>query len=210
MTKRKPARAKKAAAPRSDARLVHELEIHKVELNLQNEELRESRALIEMTLERYREVFDFAPVGYAALEGVDKIVEINRCGAELLACPQDRMVGMRFGAFVAPHSMGVFHALLGTASAALGPARSELDLWRGGYALPVRIHATALPRARRTIMVAFEDISERKQKELELARSEHALREEGRRKDEFLAMLSHELRNPLAPIRTGVAVLELL
>jgi two-component system CheB/CheR fusion protein len=209
MTRRKlPRGTKPEATP--DPRLAHELEIHKVELHLQNEELRESRAATEAALARYREVFDCAPVGYAVLEGLDTIVEINCCGAELLGCMQEQMLGKLFGAFVAPQSMAVFHALLGTASAALGPARGEVDLWRNGSALPVRMHAAVLPRSQRTLLIAFEDISERRQKEIELARSEHALREEGRRKDEFLAMLSHELRNPLAPIRTSVACLEMV
>jgi PAS domain S-box-containing protein len=55
----------------------------------------------------------------------------------------------------------------------------------------------------RGAIASFIDITERK-------RAEEALRQEDRRKDEFLAMLAHELRNPLAPIRNAVHVLRLL
>ena len=58
-------------------------------------------------------------------------------------------------------------------------------------------------RGRQAIQVVTRDITERK-------RAEEALREADRRKDEFLAMLAHELRNPLAPIRNGLHVLERL
>ena len=58
-----------------------------------------------------------------------------------------------------------------------------------------------------SLLLAFEDITRRKAEEQRLAETETALREANRRKDEFLAMLSHELRNPLAPIRTSLFVL---
>ena len=55
---------------------------------------------------------------------------------------------------------------------------------------------------------AASDITERKRAEEVLRTSEEELREADRRKDEFLAMLAHELRNPLAPIRTGLELIQ--
>jgi signal transduction histidine kinase len=57
--------------------------------------------------------------------------------------------------------------------------------------------------------VYFRDISDRMRAQQELERSTQELREADRRKDEFLATLAHELRNPLAPIRNGVQLLSL-
>ena len=54
---------------------------------------------------------------------------------------------------------------------------------------------------------AASDITDRKRAEESLRASEERLREADRRKDEFLAMLAHELRNPLAPIRTGLELI---
>ena len=51
-------------APEADAqRLLHELEVHKIELEMQNEELREARVELESALTRYTEMFEFAPIG---------------------------------------------------------------------------------------------------------------------------------------------------
>jgi signal transduction histidine kinase/ActR/RegA family two-component response regulator len=63
------------------------------------------------------------------------------------------------------------------------------------------------PAGRRQVAVLFRDITERKRTENALRASEEQLREADRRKDEFLAMLAHELRNPLAPVRTGLELI---
>src|SRR5215471_5956936 len=73
-----------AGSTASAAHLGAELEVHKVELQIQNEELRAARLALEATLARYTELFEFAPLGYAVL-GVDEtILEINLAGAALL------------------------------------------------------------------------------------------------------------------------------
>ena len=65
-------------------RLVHELQVHQIELEMQNQELRESRAEVEAGLERYTELYDFAPVGYLTLGRDGAIRQVNLTGARLL------------------------------------------------------------------------------------------------------------------------------
>lgn len=78
----------------------------------------------------------------------------------------------------------------------------EVDLPRGSdAALQVRLIASARTGAKPGVLFAVHDITARR-------RAERALREESSRKDDFLAALSHELRNPLAPIRSSLAVVE--
>jgi PAS domain S-box-containing protein len=200
-------RAKPAAA--STTRTLHELEVHQVELELQNEELRTTRQTMEVALERYKEVFDFAPIGYVTLDVQGNIAEINHAAGELLNADRGTLIGKRFALFVAAGSLPAFDALLKTATTRASSAASELDLKHGNEPFAAGLTVAVLRRATPMFMIAFKDISDRKRKEIELARTEAALRDLNRRKDDFVAMLSHELRNPLSPIRTSVEVLRL-
>ena len=87
---------------------------------------------------------------------------------------------------------------------ALGPAGDSLLVARDGTARPIDESVAPIrdPDGEITgLVVIFRDVTDRK-------RAEEATREADRRKDEFLATLAHELRNPLAPIRTGLQILK--
>ncbi len=168
-----------------------------------------ARQAAEAALERYTEVFQFAPIGYATLDRRGVIIEINHAGARLAGGERSRFIGIRFDVLVAPPSRIAFDRLLRAAETRNEPASCELDLREDLEQVPVHMTCAVLRRGEPRFMLAFEDISDRREKELALARSEQALREMNRRKDEFLAMLSHELRNPLSPIRTSIEVLRL-
>ena len=205
-----------ARQPRGKAdltRLLHELEVHQLELEMQNEELRAARLEVEAGLRRYAELFDFAPIGYFTVDEGAVIREVNFAGARLVGRERGRVVGRPFGALVSTRDAGVFErflaeVLLDGKSNPPSSRSCELVLLREGGAASVRLTAVALkpggPASAQgnqpfhaLALVAAEDVTARRL-------AEDALREEGRRKDEFLAALSHELRNPLAPIRNGL------
>src|SRR5438270_10029759 len=85
-----------AASPESagDAlKLLHELQVHQVELSMQNEQMEQSRAEIADSLELYIERFDFAPVGYFTVEPDGRIVEGNLAGADLFGVDRGELPG---------------------------------------------------------------------------------------------------------------------
>src|SRR5262249_19733202 len=104
LAQRRPkAKAKLAQRPQKSlppGALSTELEIHRVELELQNEELLATRNQAESSLARYTEVFDFAPIGYAVIGAGGEICEINHAGAALLGAERARLVGKRLAAYV--------------------------------------------------------------------------------------------------------------
>jgi PAS domain S-box-containing protein len=190
--------------------LMHELEVHKVELEIQNEELRAARGATEAALARYTELFDFAPIGYATLSADGVICELNHAGARLLGKARGRAVGAPFTRFVAAADRRLCELLLIRAVDSDLPPSCELALARpaGEEPCKVQLTASAVARGEHVFLLAFQDITERIEREVQLARTEQALREASRRKDEFLAMLSHELRNPLGPISGSLFILD--
>ena len=85
--------------PHSDTdtqKLIHELQVHQIELEMQNEELSLSWAEVEAALERYADLYDFAPVGYFTLDRDGTISQCNLTGACLLGVERARLVNRRF------------------------------------------------------------------------------------------------------------------
>ncbi|MDI6451581.1 sensor histidine kinase [Anaerobaca lacustris] len=106
---------RKTAPPRTDAdtqRLVHELQVHQVELEMQNAELLEARDQMEAMLEKYTDLYDFAPVGYFSIDEQGVISEVNLTGAALLGVERSRLIGRRLQHFLSPTSRPVFLAFL--------------------------------------------------------------------------------------------------
>jgi PAS domain S-box-containing protein len=91
----------------ADARLapelLHELQVHQVEMEMQNEALREALAALEASRDRYADLYEFAPVGYLALDSNGMIGAVNLTGAKLLATERVKLLNHRFTALVVPH-----------------------------------------------------------------------------------------------------------
>jgi len=181
--------------------LAQELEIHRVELELQNEELRETQIALQAGLDRYTQLFDFAPIGYATLAPDGTVREINHIGASLLEEIRSRVVGKRFAQFIVPSHRPEFDEVLARVLAEHVAKTCEVELVRVHVERPVaRLTASSLVGQEASVLMAFEDITAQKRAERRLRQADLALRDADRRKDEFLAVLSHELRTPLASI----------
>jgi signal transduction histidine kinase/ActR/RegA family two-component response regulator len=93
-------------------RLLHELEVHQVELEMQNEELAEARDKTEALLEKYTDFYDFAPVGYLTLDQTGTILEANLAAANLLEVARSALASHDFGQFVSATDRTVLRSFL--------------------------------------------------------------------------------------------------
>jgi two-component system CheB/CheR fusion protein len=182
-------------------------QVHRSELELQNESLRKARSELETALARSTELFVFAPIGYAVVDRDDKIRDVNHLAATLLGKERAHLVGRPLDAFVVPKHRAGLLALLRGALARPEAQKGEVELGdQRRTRLTAAFTVNALP-GRSTLLLALEDVTQRRANDEKLARVEATLRDADHRKDDFLATLSHELRNPLAPIRSSLMFL---
>ena len=101
--------ADKITLPAETQRLLHELQVHQIELEMQNEELQRARLDVEEGLSRYTDLYEFAPVGYLTLNRAGEIRQVNLTGARLLGLERSHLVGKRLAVLVDTDSRAVFN-----------------------------------------------------------------------------------------------------
>jgi C4-dicarboxylate-specific signal transduction histidine kinase len=233
--KMRESKEKVAALPATDAntdhlRLIHELEVRQIELEMQNEELVRAQADLEAVHRQYIDLYDFAPVGYFTLTRDGTIQMSNLTGANLLSVERGKLVKRRFGVFVSVESRPAFSAFLEKIFTTGKNEACEIMLLKEGHeSCWVRLDAVC-SEDRLECRVVMKDITERKQTEekihqlnatLEQRVEErtHELRDAQEQlvRQEKLAVMGelagsvgHELRNPLSIINSAVYYLNLI
>ena len=122
---------KKTDPPQTEAdmqRLLHELQVHQIELEMQNEELQNARNEVEAGLGKYTDLYDFSPVGYFSIDEQGMILEVNLTGTALLGIERSRLIKRRLARFMAPTSRPVLQALLERVFADPGKQVCEAEL----------------------------------------------------------------------------------
>ena len=90
-------------------KLLHELQVHKIELEMQNEELRDAYEATEVALSRYTMLYDLSPMSYFTLNPEGVIIELNFAGAEILDDRRFSLVNSNFKLYVDEESKPVFN-----------------------------------------------------------------------------------------------------
>jgi PAS domain S-box-containing protein len=209
--------------------LIHELQVHQAELEAQNQELRQAQQALESSRHRYANLYDLAPIGYLSLSHHGLVLESNLAGAAMLGQIPAAVVNHPFVRFVAKEGRQLFLDHLFRCRNS-GRATTDLTIVPRDYVpFHVQLFSVAIkdPNHGRVLLTAMSDINERVKAtealhvaydELEnrvqertkaLVEANEALENASQRKDEFLAMLGHELRNPLASVVTAAYLLKM-
>jgi len=145
-------------------RLVRELEVHQIELEMQNEELVRAQAELEALLCQYTDLYEFAPVGYFSLTPDGMIDRTNLNGANLLGVERGKLIKRHFGVFVSTKTRPTFNTFLGKVFESQGKETCEVALQKNG-ADPIWVHIEAIKENERECRAVVVDITGRKQAE---------------------------------------------
>lgn len=148
-------------------RLVHELQVHQIELEMQNGELRRANQELEELRCKYADLYEFAPVGYVTLDPKGQILEVNLTGAHLLGLERHHLLLTPFFLLVAPEFRAVVHSHLKQAFATGVRQTCELQLVTRGeppfFVSLESIVAQDRPVHLKQCWSAISDITDRKQ-----------------------------------------------
>jgi len=205
--------------------IVHELQVHQIELEMQHAELMSAHMALEKSRASYFDLYDLAPVGYCTVNGVGLIVQANLTLARLLGVARGALVKQPIRRFIGKADQDIFHLLRtrlladtavcsGDTAPVVGSIQDphleeapalksdscELRMSKGDGAFFWALLAatgTHDEQGALILRLSVSDISVRMQAEQQLTERTRQLEQADRAKSEFMNNVTHELRTPL-------------
>ena len=206
VTERRDNRAPPESISISDCHYhIHELEVHQVELELQNEELREVKSDLELSRDQYQELYDYAPISYLTLTYQGLIKSINLTGAALLRRERAILLNKPLASFIAKSCFPIFYQHVADALANDRRHTCEVGLVSKGVSDTfIRLDSigAVMGGGEKVIKVAISDITERRKLDDELRKAKDAAEMAREAMANFIANMSHEILD-LSKLQSG-------
>jgi PAS domain S-box-containing protein len=182
-------------------KLLEEVQVHQIELEMQNEELRQAQEELIESKNRFEELYDFAPIGYLLLKRDGKIENLNLTAAGMLGSERRNLLTSKFQFFIAPAYLKNFGEYLKNVleNAAASDLEVECISKTGSrfFAYLKGIPMNPGSSNKTVCFTALVDVTKQKQAEQMIKQYSGELEKLNEQKDKFLMMISHDLRGPL-------------
>jgi PAS domain S-box-containing protein len=158
-------------------RLIYELRVHQIELEIQAEELKKSKLALEVSRDNFLDLYDFAPTGIFTVSEKGLIVEVNLTGSTLLGVERSRLIKTQFSKYIVEKDVEVWHWYFINVLNQDEKKSCTLMLKRaGGSAFPARLDGVRLSGGiNHDIRIAISDITDIRLAEVALKESERFL-----------------------------------
>ena len=169
----------KTLPPEETLKILHELHVHQIELEIQNEEMLRAQLELEATRSRYFDLYDLAPVGYCTVSEKGLILENNLTAAKLLVMTREALLKQPISRFIHKEDQDVYYFHRKQLAEAGLPQACDLRMVKSdGTPFWAHLSATSVRDANGDFMsrVVINDISEQKLAEDALRKSEESLR----------------------------------
>jgi len=190
--------------------LVHELRVHQIELEMQNDELRRTQTELEQSRSKYAELFDFAPVGYLVFDTGGIVVEANLTATSMLGIERKFLIARSFSLQVAPGSRDTWRLHYGAVFTTGKDQRCEIEVIRKDDSrLTVRLHSRPVLDAGGKVVQcrsALSDITALAHAEQRLRDSERRFRTLAENSPDIIVRLDADLRVVFANRRVEEAL----
>jgi PAS domain S-box-containing protein len=156
------------------AKVAHELAVNQIELEIQNEELRQARLAAENARDLYVDLYDYAPVGYFTLDEHNRVIQVNLTGCQLLRIDRRKLLNEHFTKFIVSEETDRF--FLHRKKALENGTKNVLELKMiktGGTSFQAELSSIKVGEG--SLRIALNDISERKRLELALVKAREEL-----------------------------------
>jgi PAS domain S-box-containing protein len=151
--------------------LIHELQVHQVELEMQNEELLLAKEQEELAREKYTSLFEFAPSAYFTLTELGNIAELNLAGAQMLGKERQKLINNRLAFFIGSNSRVVFDDFVTQVFSSKSPASLEVTFGTKEDSCIYALLTGTLSDDGKHCLITVTDISDRKKRELGLRKT---------------------------------------
>jgi PAS domain S-box-containing protein len=200
-------------SPEDVQKLVHETQVHQIELEMQNEELRQAQQALEESRDRFVDLYDYAPVGYFTLDTNAFVLEANLSGASLLGVERGSLIGKPLTSFVHKDSQDSFYfhrnQVLQTGTRHTGEIKLVKSDGSSFHALLESVGIEDSDGERSRLRTAISDVTDRKLAEEAVRRAHDELERRVEERTSELLKTTEQLKQENAERKKGEEALRL-